>query len=375
MKQLYVLLLHLACLFTVCSHAQGLTKSTITTGYPEWKKEDDYMDQRLPNKLVAEMKKIMSVLSLSVQSVYPEPQGCDATWQGAYFSNKENAFPLFKYEMRSRFYIGDSGSSDPGSRKESRFTITANDLSLLQQPFDLNGKTYPSVRLMKPVFNGIWYDAFRNDKEDTAAGFRQIKTWLISYPDSLPYFFMTRKEYLEQALQEIAAGKEGLKEDLKQRIPVKSFEEEEATKKREIAEIENTYSGVAGSNLVKRWLASYKPDSVYFKEVFTAKAIPFDADSVRVDSLLKKSSAEDLQRPAIVSGPASGFSGFADSLSDGRALIKWNMDYFNRQISMARPQFMVVVWQYDPSNGVAAEIDKQLAEKFDFCILSGLLGR
>ena len=339
----------------------------------QWKKQDDYMEERLPGKVHGEIKKIIDGLASWMQQGYMDAQGCTPAWSGAYFSNKSNTFPLFRYEMRAGFYSENAASAEPG--KESRFTITVNDLSTLQQAFLLDGNSYGLLSPMKQLYNGVRYNETINAKDDTVPASRMTRNWLISYSDSLPYTFVSRKEYLQLAKKEISADKESLRQQMMQLMPVKSAEEEEATKKREIQEIENMYSGIMRANRTRMYLESYKPDSVYFKEAFTVKSAGFDADSLMLDSILVKSPADYLARPAYVSVPAASFRNFEDNIPGSRMLIKWDMNYFNKNISLARPQFFAVTWQYDTADSVAQAIDKQLMGKLELCDLAGLLGK
>jgi hypothetical protein len=310
-----------------------------------------------------------------MQQGYADVPGCTPSWGGAYFSNKTTAFPLFRYEMRAGFSREDAGNANAQPGKRSRFVITVNDLSTLQQAFLLNGNSYGLVAPMKQLYRGILYNETVSEKEDTVAASRVTKSWLITYADSLPYTFVSRKEYLQQAEKEITADKESLRQHMMQLMPVKTAEEEEATKKREIQEIENMYSGIMRANRTRMYLESYIPDSVYFKEAFTKNSAGLDADSLMLDSMLTKSSAEYLARPASVSVPAISFKNFEDGVPGSRMLIKWNLNYFSKTISLARPQFFTITWQYDPTDSVALTTDKQLTEKLDLCDLAGLLGK
>jgi len=341
----------------------------------KWQKQEDYTESRLPAKLYGEMKKIVGSLSSWLQLGCTDALEGSPVWCGAYFSNKGNAVPLYKYEMRAGFYNGQAGNLNDEPGKEGRFVITANDLSSLQQPFEINGNAYLSVRPLRLVYQGIRCDSFSTEKEEGESQGRLTRSWLVSYAESLPYTLISREEYLEAAKKEIHADKDKLKEELRQRIPVKTAEEEESAKKREILEIENMYTGAMRDNRVRMYLASYKPDSVYFNEKFTALSAPLNADSLLLDSLVKKSSPDELARPAYVSVPAHQFRNFEDSIPGSRMLAKWNMNYFDKNISLARPQFLVITWTYDPADVLAAKIDRQFRERLEFCDLAALLGK
>ena len=100
------------------SNAQNAARTRLVTTTP-WQKQDDYSESRLPGKLVTEMKKIVTGLATWAQQSGVDSLGCTPTWNGAYYSNKNNAIPLFKYDIRAGFSTGNS-----------QFIITANDLSV-----------------------------------------------------------------------------------------------------------------------------------------------------------------------------------------------------------------------------------------------------
>ena len=357
------------------SFAQSANAKSVPLVLTQWQRQDDYTESHLPGKLITEMKKTITGLATWLQQSSPDSLAYVPAWCGAYYSNKDNVVPLFKHELRAGFYTGETGSLNAEPGREGRFVITVNDFGTLQRSFDLNGHSYLSLPSMRELYQGIRYSDSITHPEDTSLIGRVSRTWLISNTDSLPYTFISRQEYLKEALQEIASDKQNLKTDLQQRIPVKSAQQEQAVKDQELEEISRLYSGAMRANMERRYLASYKPDSVYFKEVFLAQSTPFDEDSVLLDSLLTKSSPDYLSRAAFVSVPAASFRQFEDSLPGSRMLVKWNLNYFNRAISLAKPQFFTVSWSYDPADAVAVDIDRHLQAKMDLCSLETLLGR
>jgi hypothetical protein len=342
------------------SNAQSSARTSLTS-LTSWQKQEDYFESRVSGKLSSEMKKVVGSLAVWAQQASLDSLGCTPAWCGAYFGARSNVFPLLQYEMRAGFFTGDAGMLNAGAGKESRLVITVNDLSALQQTFSLNGNDYLSLPPVQEVYDGVGYSGTAGEK-----------IWVITYAGRLPYTVLTRKEYLEEAKKEIAADKQRLKEDLQQRIPVKTAAEEEAAQRREIEAIGSMYSGVTRDSRVRSYLASYKPDSVYFREVFAGQSAPLDADSLLLDSLLVRSSPDSLAKPAFVSVPAHAFREFEDGRAGSRMLAKWNLSYFDKNLSLARPQFMVVSWQYDAADGVAVKIDRQMAG-LNYCDLQGWL--
>jgi len=368
-----VLLFLLTSLLPGSAFAQSANAKGASITVTQWQRQEDYIEPHLPGRQLTEMKKTVSTLASWLQQGAPDPSGCTPAWCGAYYSNKGSVLPLFKYELRTGYFTGGMGQLGSDAGREGRFSITANDLSALGQTFSLNGTDYVSVRPMRACYQGILYNEWASLQEDSSLGARQTRVWLITYADSLPFVYMNRKEYLELAQKEVAANKAALKADLQMRIPVKSGPEEEADKARELQSMAQTYSGSTLANMQRRFLANYKPDSVYFKEVFSKQSAPFDADSLLMDSLLTKTSADYLTKPAYVSGPATSFRDFGDSLPDSRMLLKWNLNYFSKSVSLAKAQFLVASWQYDTTDAVAANLDRELQSKLSFCDLAGLL--
>jgi hypothetical protein len=351
------------------SNAQSSVHPSLVT-VTSWQKQEDHIESRLPGKLSVEMKKMVGSMASWAQQAPVDSLGCIPAWCGAYFGARSNIFPLFQYEMRSGFFMGGVGDLNAAPGKESRLVITANDLAGLQRTFSLNGKDYITLPPMQEIYDGVRYSEAAGERENAQDSSR-TKTWLITFAGQLPYSVLSRREYLEEAKREIAADKQRVKEDLQQRIPVKTAQEEEAAQKREIEAIGNMYSGTTRDSRVRSYLASYKPDSVYFREVFARESASLDEDSLLLDNTLVQSSPDSLALPAFVSVPAHAFREFEDGRPGSRMLAKWNLSYFDKSRSLARPQFMVVSWVYDAADGVAVDIDKLIGQ-LDHCMLQGL---
>jgi hypothetical protein len=377
------------CFTLTCYHSFAQNAKISSIIVPQWATEQDYTEPHLSGKWHGEMKKVIMVLASWMQESYPDPHEFNPAWSGAYYSGKDNVLPVLKYEMRVGFYPEDSSNLSAGPNQgttvtsatsfpehtmKGRFVITVNDLSLLQQSLVCYRTPYALLRPMKELDKGVYYNEINDEKEDTAE-LPVTRRWLITYAGKLPYTFISRKEYLEEAKKELMTDKERVREHLKQLIPMRSPEEEEAAKKRDLQEIENMYSGTVRANRKRIYLESYKPDSVYFNETLSSRAAPLDSASSLIDSLLSRSSAESLGKPACISRPALSFKGFEDGLPGSRMLVRWNPDYFNKNISPVRPQFLVVTWQYDPADSIAASIDKQLIGKLDLRDLTALLDK
>jgi hypothetical protein len=56
-------------------------------------------------------------------------------------------------------------------------------------------------------------------------------------------------------------------------------------------------------------------------------------------------------------------------------LIRINNAYFNYAVGAETPQLFFVTWQFDPSEPLAADVDRQIQANFDTQKLKALLGK
>jgi hypothetical protein len=124
---------------------------------------------------------------------------------------------------------------------------------------------------------------------------------------------------------------------------------------------------------LRHFLDSYRSDEDYQKEAVEKGTADVDTTIHLMENLLTHLPAAELKKPAMVSVPAIQFGGFEDGLRGSRMLVKVNPAYFNSSLTGEKAQCFLVYWNYNPGIAMAADLDRQLNEKFDFKKLQGLL--
>ncbi len=373
--RLFYVLAPLASLFTLFSLAQDPTANSTAYNGPllikgigarsnqkvhlkkpqPWKKEHDQVDGHIDHTFLKTMEKttetIIALLKDSGLSVDPSIP----VWHGEFVSEKRSSSSRMNFGLECHF------------QSNAQLRITANDFDILfRDTLYVNGKAFLTLKDTASVKNGCTYFEYPE----------HTKLWLVTTaPDKLPYIPVTRKEYLEAAIQEVKIEKGRLIADIKERMPLKPAETQKAEKERELDQIRQTYSGAEMEMRIRRFLQSYKTDEDYQKEGIENGTADIDATLHVMDSLLTHLSATDLKTPAVVSVKATSFVAFEDSLPDHRILVQTNPAYFDPALTGEKPQCFLVCWNYDPSEPMAADIDRQLNNQFDFRKLLDLLGK
>jgi hypothetical protein len=345
---------------------------------PSWKKEHDRVDGHIDHTLLKQMAQttdtIIALLKdscLSIGSFLP-------SWYGEFVSDKRSLSSRTNFGLECQF------------QGNARIGVVANNIdALYRDTLYVNGKIFQTFKVPPVRKNGFsCFEYLVSDSDPLAAvapasgeDTATIQTlhrrlWLITADSAkLPYITVTRREYLNAAILEVKLEKEKLTEDIKARTPVKSAAAQKAEKEHEIEEIRQTYSGSESEMRVRRFLDAYKSDEDYLKEGIEKGTAGINATLHLMDSLLTHLSAAELKKPAMVSVPAVNFEAFEDGLPNRRILVQADSTYFDPALTSEKPQCFLVCWTYDPSEPMAADIDGQLNEKFNFLKLQYLLGK
>jgi hypothetical protein len=392
MKQFY-LFVPLACWCALSAPAQDLTeRSTAFNTLPvskkevplafhsgdpqkrlqQWKKEDDQVNGHIDRGLLKAMiKTTQAIVALLGDSCLSEGPFIPY-WHGEYFSEKRSLSPRMKFGLECHF------QADGNRENGAQIRVIANDIAILfRDSLYVNGKSFQTLRGTTMIKNGFTYLEYKMTGEDLAEEKPvQERLWLITAgPDKSPYMTVTRKEYLEEAVQEVKDEKNKLIAAIKERAPLKSAEAQKAEKETALNELRQTYSGPELEMRTRWFMQSYKTDEDYQKEQVDKGTVEVDGVIQLMDSLLQHSSADDLKKPAVISVQAMNFGGFEDSLADRSILVKINPSYFDLALTAEKPQCFIVCSGYKPSEPAAADIDRQLNDKFDFKKLQELLGK
>jgi hypothetical protein len=142
-----------------------------------------------------------------------------------------------------------------------------NDFSALVGHLSIDNKDYMTLPLATGVRNQCpYFELHANTPPDNVHTLNR-NMWLVTArPDVQPYTPITRKEYLEISIAWLGDTKAQITTGVKQRTPVRSKEEQEVAKQRDMDEYKSRYSGDELKMRVQMYMEHYKSDEDYLKE-------------------------------------------------------------------------------------------------------------
>ncbi|MBN8854579.1 MAG: hypothetical protein BGO55_21860 [Sphingobacteriales bacterium 50-39] len=334
----------------VAFNTDGAANPFLDKAPKEWVKEQDQIDGHVPHSKLVKMQNATGAMISFLHDSCFSTTDFTPVWHGEY------AIGRFGVQCRSE-------------DRRGRLTIMSNDISPLLRYLTVNGKEFAGIRPSSGLQEN--YPYFEYEEEDHA---RTIY-WLIT-PDStrLPYIRITRKEYLQEARAELLDKKNSIIADIKTKTPIRSAAVQEAEKKAAIDELNNNYSGADLQVRQRLFAKEYHTDEEYLKLSIEKATAALDRTIHLMDSLSARSTAADLDKPAMVSVEAANFSAFEDNQADRNMLVKINPAYYANTGS-DRPLLFLVSWSYDPAGADASNIDHQVRENIDFRQLKALLSK
>jgi len=392
------LLASFACLCALSSTAQDLTLNSIPNNrllpiggvlakpnqkvprkkVRKWKKEHDQIDGHIDHALLKTMSQTTAtIVTLLSDSCFPEIPFIP-NWHGEFVSEKRSQGSWISFGLECQFQTpaaSDNGGSAANVEGNAQIRIMSNDISILfRDTLYVNGKVFQTLKDTLAIRNGFPYCELPLAVDDTAnESPLHTRVWLVSASDDLPYIPVSRKEYLEEAKQEAGSEKNKLVTAIKEKTPLRSADDQKAEKERDMEAIRQTYSGAEREMRLRHFLDSYKSDEDYQKEAVEKGTTDADTTIHLMENLLTHLAAAELKKPAMVSVPAIQFGGFEDNVPGSRMLVKVNPAYFNASLTGEKAQCFLVCWNYNPGIAMAADLDRQLNDKFDFKKLQGLL--
>jgi len=325
---------------------------------PEWKKQQDRVNGRIPRNTLEKMKSTTETLAGFFQDSSFSTGQYNPVWHGEYFPERSGTASLTRFAFSSSFYDNEA------TRSTADLLIMANDISPMTQAVKVNGHDFISLKPASSATTNCPYFEFTPADASAVASIR-LKFWLVSTDNTrLPYTPVTRKEYLQEARAELIATKTRIIDRIKEQSPVRSTAIQEAEKKQAIDEINNTWSGAERELRMRLFLKNYLSDEDYLKLSIEKHTGDLDSTIHFMDSLLHKPAA-DLNRPALVSGEAADFRGFDEKDTNASMLVRLNPTFVNPNLSSEKPQFFLVCWRYNPDDAKAVELDSQFTQQFD----------
>jgi hypothetical protein len=345
-----------------------------------WKKRSDANMRMFRGD--TKMYTYLSDISHIFQSTFPVMNGMEAGWyqsmgdpifQGAPVSYCFNSLYLAWYcntNLHKMMLSDETGTwayvfvNSPGwlvSEQYDRLAIKVNNVPVYALP--ARKGTWKGHDLYQPSAHG-------------ASG----KCILLTRGNQLPWVPVTQEQYLRSLRARVEEQKKGSG-------PVASSgltpAMEEADKK-EIEKIQNSNilkpeTKQAMMDAIKKREAMYQNPGNTANGAASGTAVRkrdelYDARLLSIDNYLSHTSKEQLDHPAVVAPKAmDSFEGsFSSEELGGRVLVSINPGYFNKGLSGAVPQLMVLYWRWD-ANPAAQNFKKQFEEEFPVEKLQAML--
>lgn len=365
MKSLHASLLTFALASPFLSLANHFDDSTKNKTTVHWKKADDQINGKFSKVELAKLKTITETLQTLLQDSVLRTAGLESAWHAEYTGDK--AGNLINYGIDCEF-----GSADvPAS-----LTVTVNDFSSLVGHIAIDNKDYMTLPAATAVHNQCPYYEFQGGTTPDNVHIPNRNSWVVTArPDVLPYMPITRKEYLEISIGWLGDTKAQIIADVKQRTPVRSHEEQEALRKREIDELSSRYSGAELQMRTKMYLDSYKSDEDYLKEHIDQATADVDSTISFVKGMLNRLSPATLSAPAVISPDTREFEGFRDGDPGMVMLVRKNPGFTDPGAAPEKPQFFLITWTSEPGDDAARATGAQIAQSLDTHYLKALLSK
>lgn len=332
-----------------------------------WQKEEDRVFGHIRNSRLTRMKHISAgIISLFQDSILTD-DALHPIWHGEYFPAASDG-PQVRFGVNCVFHNGQ----DPTASR-SDLTVFANDISPLLGRYTVNGHAFITLKAMTgnanqpyfefdlPAANGA--DGADRVAEMTATETVHVKAWLVTADSTqLPFIPVTRREYLEEARQELEGRKAVIIAATKENIVIRPAVEQEAERQQALQQLRDTYTGADLQTRTRIYLSNYRKDEDYMTQTIAARTAGLDHTIGLIDSLLRNSTSQQLSLPANVSADAVDFQGFEDGRANSSVLIRLRPSFYSGADPGDQPlKSVLICWRYDPSDPASAGIDRQLA--------------
>jgi hypothetical protein len=191
----------------------------------------------------------------------------------------------------------------------------------------------------------------------------------------LPYTPISRKEYLQMVIADLNAAKARIVAQVKDRVPVRSAEEEAASKKRDLDELNTRYSGSELELRVKMYNEQYVSDADYQKANIDKACADVDTTLHFVEGMMTKLAPSTLAAPAIVSPNSTEFEGFRDGEPGMVMLVRNNPTFWQPGAAAEKPQFFVISWNSASGDAIAQSMNNQITQNLDTRSLKAILAK
>lgn len=318
--------------FSLAAFTQDCSKELLLKKPGTWKADPQGFIQNVTAADLAKEKAVIAGIHKMVSSNY-KPTGCQISYSTVYgkqlSAGRTWVADPYHYAMYILPYLCDNKSADKSKytvavASASNVEITVNQLSLFRAG-ELYAATIPNeergylkLKQRPQKKDGVWF--MGEEVEGDAGTTNEItsSSWLITYNDTLPFYYVSRKEYLlillkrlDQAIKESPGEKE------------------------------------------------------YYNKFIK-----------NVNEYLKKSEAE-LSQPAICMwNDEERFEKFVAEGTKGSFIaVKPNLDYYHKKLPKSSPQFFTAVYTISAGDEVFAENISNIKKAIDFAALKNMLGK
>jgi len=326
----------------------------------DWQKEQDHINGHIrSNKLAAMKNSADGIISVFHDSILT--QDVNPVWHGEYFP-AVNGGPQVHFGVRCIFNNDDNTATD------NDLTVFANDITPLLGNLTVNGNNYTTVKAATTVKGNTYFEF---DAENDL----KVKAWLVVADGAaMPYVPVTRKEYLEQAHNELVSLRKAVEADVRSKIVVRSAAVQEAEKQQMLQQLRDNYSGAELEARTRVYLKNNIKDEDLVAQTIARATAGYNGTLALVDNLLHTGSAQMLAQPAVVSVTAGNFDGFEDGKANTTTLVRLNPAYFTGSDAQA-PKCLLICWRYNPADALSTGIDSQLNANFAAASFQNLLAK
>ncbi len=317
--------------FSLQALSQDCSKELLAQKPGSWKAGQQGSIQNVSATDLTKERSVITSIHKMVQANY-SPKGCQVSYSTVY--GKQLAEGLtwiadpYYYAMYILRYICDANSKDKSKyyvdiSTPTTVNITANAIFSLNTLYAANipaddFRGYLKLKQKPQKRDGVWFmgEEVVGDY-GTASEIKEYR-WLITYNDSLPFYYLNRKEYL-------LIQKKRLEQSLKDNPGEKDY--------------------------TNKFLKN-------------------------VNEYLKRSEA-DLSQPAICMwNDEERFEKFVEEGTRGSFIaVKPNSNYYNKKLPKSSPQFFTVVYKISKGDPVFEENMAAIKKAVDFEALKNMLGK
>ena len=318
--------------YGLSSSAQDCTPEILAKKPGTWKAGPQGFIQNVAAADLAKEKAVIAAIHKMVSSNY-KPTGCEVSYSTVFGKDPSAgqtwiADP-YHYAMYILPYLCDNKSADKSKytvavASATNVEITVNQLSL-SQGGELSAATIPDeergylkLKQRPQKKDSVWFMGEAVEGDAGTANEISESAWLITYNDTLPFYYVSRKEYLQILLKRL-----------------------------DKAIIESPGEKVAFNKYIKN-----------------------------VNDYLTKPEAE-VNKPAVCMwNDEERFERFVDEGTKGSFIaIKPNLDYYHKKLPKSSPQFFTIVYHMSIGEPVIDENIANIKKAVDFAALKNMLGK